>query len=605
MRNKIAKVIRKITGFIIRKFNSMRIKNKLLICYGSLIAFSILTVGSISFIYMKNYVYNQTQQSYKQTLDLVKLNVESSMDTYDELLNQIANDENLIFALYRQYNSSLDYSYQYLTTIKDALKLEMKDKNVMNLHIYKNNSTFPEDGKNVVDISSIKNTWWYSKYFNDFDKFTAKDFIKAKNTKIRYVISESKNGLKSDKAVIIKPIIFNYEILVGILELELKYDAIFGGLDSIVQSSNDNMFITDTEGRWIFGDESGYGKYGVAVQSILKASEDESNAEMTFEDKTNNTLLLASIEDTSKWVYMWEIPLKKLMEGVNVLGSVYFLAALFSLSISILMGIAISLLLSKRIERLSLNMMEVEELTSNEGVVIDGDDEIGNLAKSYNKMLHRLGKMATEIKHSEKIQKEAEMKALQAQINPHFLYNTLATINWMVIRNQKDQIVAMVKNLSTFYRLSLNKGNEYLKIEDEIILTKAYAEIQKIRWADKINLFYLISEDILNYYSPKLILQPFVENSILHGTEHKIDTVTNIIIKGYKENGKVVLEVIDDGMGMKETPMMDAYPASSGYGIKNVYEKIRLKYGSECDLEIFSMIGIGTQIRITLPPILS
>lgn len=597
--------IRKIIESIIRKFNNMHIKNKLLICYGSLIAFSILTVGSVSFYYMRSYVYNQTQQSYKQTLNLVKLNVESGMNTYDELLDQIATDENLIFALYRQYDSSSDYSYQYLTTIKDSLKMEIKDNNVINLSIYKNNDTIPEDGRDVIDIGTVKDSWWYLKYFDNLDKFSVKDFIKVKNAKIRFIISEGSNDKQFNKIVIVKPIIFNYETLVGFLKLELNYNAIFGGLDSIVHSSDGNVLIIDTDGRWIFGDKDSLDAYEFAIDNMIDENDKGINAERTFEGITNNTMLLTNIEDTSKWIYMWEVPLKELMQGVAILRNVYLVVGFLSLLISILMGTAIALLLSKRIKKLSTNMMGIEELTSNIGVIIDGEDEIGNLAKSYNKMLARLTEMAITIKQTERMQKEAEMKALQAQINPHFLYNTLATINWMAIRNRKNEIVTMVKNLSTFYRLSLNKGNEYLKIADEINLTKAYAEIQKVRWQDKININYIISDDVLNFYSPKLILQPFVENSILHGTEYKIDMITNIVIKAYMEDRNIVFEVIDDGMGMKETLSVEQYPSNSGYGIKNVYEKIHLKYGDQCSLEIFSRFGIGTQIKITLPPTLS
>jgi len=158
-----------------------------------------------------------------------------------------------------------------------------------------------------------------------------------------------------------------------------------------------------------------------------------------------------------------------------------------------------------------------------------------------------------------------------------------------------------VNNLATFYRLSLNAGKEYLLISEEIRHVQTYVEIQKIRLEDKISFTFDIEEKILTFHTLKLILQPFVENAILHGAEYKEGT-TNIVIKGYLSHAEqsVIFEIIDDGIGM-HIPIHNQYVNHGGYGIHNVNEKIQLQYGHQYGVRLFSELGIGTKVVIRIP----
>ncbi|MEG2957551.1 MAG: sensor histidine kinase, partial [Christensenellaceae bacterium] len=205
------------------------------------------------------------------------------------------------------------------------------------------------------------------------------------------------------------------------------------------------------------------------------------------------------------------------------------------------------------------------------------------------------------IKSEERQKRKAELNFLQAQINPHFLYNTLDSIVWMAETNHKD-VVKMTESLAKLFRLSLSKGKEIIKIRDEVSHVENYLIIQKMRYTNKFDFKIDVEEQILDMQTLKLILQPLVENAIYHGiknTRHK----GNILIKGRLVMDNVLLQVMDDGAGIEHTKaaMLLSDDNKKGIGIKNVDERIKLYYGEQYGLEINSERDIGTVVDIWIP----
>lgn len=199
-------------------------------------------------------------------------------------------------------------------------------------------------------------------------------------------------------------------------------------------------------------------------------------------------------------------------------------------------------------------------------------------------------------------QKAYEMKALQAQINPHFLYNSLSLINWKAIEAQKDDISQITLALSKFYRTSLNKGKNTLRIAEEIENVKAYLHIQQVMHDDSFDVIYDISPEILEYETLNLILQPVVENAIGHGIELLEDRRGVLTIIGRKREEAIDLIVKDNGVGMDEEKAKSILTEhSKGYGVRNVNERLRLYYGVDGIMKVNSKPGEGTEIVITLP----
>ena len=230
-------------------------------------------------------------------------------------------------------------------------------------------------------------------------------------------------------------------------------------------------------------------------------------------------------------------------------------------------------------------------------------DEIWELENSFNKMVVRIQDLIERNNQEKEKQKEMELIALQAQINPHFIYNTLDAIGWMAKLKKETEIERMVMALSTFFRTSLHKGEQYIMVKEEIELVESYVTIEKMRFPEKFDIIYNISDEIRDCLMLKIILQPLVENAIKHGISEK-EGKGLITINGYAEDEDLVFEVIDDGVGFdvctKEFQAAYNHIKRSGYGLRNVDERIKLEYGDDYGLKFESEKGKGTRVYVRL-----
>ncbi len=240
-------------------------------------------------------------------------------------------------------------------------------------------------------------------------------------------------------------------------------------------------------------------------------------------------------------------------------------------------------------------------------------DEITELGMSFNIMIGRIRQLLdSKMKEQENL-KKAELKALQAQINPHFLYNTLDTIIWMVQANKADQVVDLVQALSNFFRISLSKGADWITIEQEVEHVRCYLTIQKMRYHDILDYQIEVDEDIRSGTILKLTLQPLVENAIYHGIKNKRGGGTIIVRARRAGPERVLLEIIDNGTGftpyklkrLQETLAEDSTGefkfSDSGFGLENVHRRIQLYYGKEYGLTVQSRYQEGTRVAVLIP----
>lgn len=240
-------------------------------------------------------------------------------------------------------------------------------------------------------------------------------------------------------------------------------------------------------------------------------------------------------------------------------------------------------------------------------------DEITELGISFNIMIGRIRELLNaKIREQENL-KKAELKALQAQINPHFLYNTLDTIVWMAESNNTDQVIDIVRALSSFFRIALSKGKDWISLQQEIEHVRSYLTIQKMRYRDILNYEIDVDEALLDSTVLKLTLQPLVENALYHGIKTKRNGGTIIVRARGIADDKVLLEVQDDGVGFtpyKLAQIQDLLAQDSdevtlseegGFGLENVHKRIQLYYGREYGLAIESHYRSGTQVSIIIP----
>ena len=242
---------------------------------------------------------------------------------------------------------------------------------------------------------------------------------------------------------------------------------------------------------------------------------------------------------------------------------------------------------------------------------VDSDDEVAELAVSFNKMAGSMQSLIDKVKEDERKMRKADLRLLQEQIQPHFLYNTLDTIVWLIESNEPDEAVTMVVTLSDFFREILSKGKEFISIKEEEKHISSYLQIQEMRYRDILEYDIQLDQVIYKYQILKLTLQPVVENALYHGIKYK-RAKGCIHIHGEKEGDIIRLTVRDDGVGMDEEELTQlrrqiekpCQETEKGFGLANVNERIHMYFGPEYGMKIQSRKGKGTTVEIVIPAIL-
>ena len=271
--------------------------------------------------------------------------------------------------------------------------------------------------------------------------------------------------------------------------------------------------------------------------------------------------------------------------------------------------IIISNIFTRPLRKVSDAIRQVSAGDFEQQVEVTTDDEVGEVARCFNKMVVDLKKLIDENYAIKLSEKESELAALQAQINPHFLYNTLDSLYWQATGNGDDEMAENILALSQLFRLALNQGKNEVTVAQEIELISRYLQIQKMRFSKRLNYEIHIEEEMKRRKMPKLLLQPFVENAIVHGFEN-ISTPCYLYVEGSIQNQMLHFEIRDTGIGMRQDQIdaiwekePDTYRKQriGRYAIKNIRERLQLKYHENYRLEINSQVGKGTTVILEIP----
>lgn len=310
---------------------------------------------------------------------------------------------------------------------------------------------------------------------------------------------------------------------------------------------------------------------------------------------------------TTGWTLVSMVPYKSVMAETMAISGVMILAVAITLIVTLLLLNRILTGVVKTLKKLEKYMVQVNPDNMDQRMEILTDDEIGHLSMKFNQMMDRIRNLKEQVIEEQEDKRKYELQALQAQINPHFLYNTLDSIIWMAETNDSN-IVAMTEALAKLFRISLNKGNEEISLERELEHVKNYLIIQSMRYADKFTYEISAEPGVERCRTIKLILQPIVENCIYHGIKKKRGT-GKITIRAYRREQNLIIEVSDDGCGMPEeicrkilSDEIESEDISgSGIGVKNVNERIQLRFGKKYGLSYSSEEGVGTTVTYVLP----
>ncbi|WP_029192719.1 cache domain-containing sensor histidine kinase [Paenibacillus harenae] len=403
----------------------------------------------------------------------------------------------------------------------------------------------------------------------------------------------------------------------GVLLVDLNYNVINDLCKQIHMGNRGYVFLLDPTGDLIFHPQQ------QLVYSGLKSEEFDrilqSSGDRSFEAESDGKTKIYTIRSSP---YGWKVV------GVNypeeLVGDkrqIQFSAVLWG-SVCLVIALAISILLSltltKPIKRLEGHMKKVEKGDFDTRVEIESTNEIGKLARTFNLMTGKIKELMGQIVQEQEDKRISELKALQAQIHPHFLYNTLDSIIWMAEMNKLDDCVRMTSALSKLLRSTISKGEELIPIRSELAHIEHYLTIQSIRYRNKFTYSFEVDPAIMDCRMLKIVLQPLVENAIYHGIKNKADA-GHIQIKGYRTGGGIELQVIDDGVGTDAAKLnaniakgragpapaalsaAAAASATSGLGLQNVNHRIQLNFGERYGLSFDSELDEGTTVTLRMP----
>ena len=283
---------------------------------------------------------------------------------------------------------------------------------------------------------------------------------------------------------------------------------------------------------------------------------------------------------------------------------ILFIIFLVSFFLTAFVAYLISHRISRPLNQLEKSMMRIENGDFNTRVDVTGQKELVLVGDSFNNMMGEIRSLMEKVVEEQRDKRKTELRALQNQINPHFLYNTLDSIVWLAENDRNEDVITTVVALARFFRISISKGKTFIPVGSEIDHIKNYLTIQKIRYADKFEFRFDVEEDIKDQLVMKLILQPLVENAIYHGVGDEKETIS---IHGYKKDSFLCFDIKNTGYGITEERIDEIYrvlrggKGDTGVGLKNVYQRLKIYYGEEANILISSELDEWTNVRIQIP----
>lgn len=449
----------------------------------------------------------------------------------------------------------------------------------------------------IFDLGSIISEKWY-RTITPAEAYTVVGLSKYKK------VSGDINTVKAAKMLFgLK----NKEIpYAGLLTIDIDVSDFNAILKDFTPSRKCSTFLIDNNNSMV-ASQTNYSTIGSYSDTAPPLSPKElSGTGGNYIKKIGNSDFLVSYKKIQpiNWTIISISPLNDLYAGLNSLNKVFVIVIICCIILAFFISLMLSESISYPVRKLVKSMSNVQ--SGNFEIELDyrRKDEFSFLIAKYNEMVSKIGELIDQLYKSELSKKEAELKSLQAQINPHFLYNTLDSINWLAIKHNVHDISTMVTSLSNFFRYSLNKGKDIITLENEKRQVESYLSIQKIRFKDKIDYHIDFPHEVLNCLTVKLVLQPFIENAIIHGIEKRRGKGT-ITLSAVKRDNRIEICITDDGKGADvaelNSMLGSTEPSSRGYGVKNVNDRIKQTFGNCYGVEFFNNDPNGVIVKIRIP----
>lgn len=571
---------------------------KLMMSYLIFIIILVTVNGYVSHSMYDSSMREQTSGNIQSTLVQIRDNVAYKTEDILRISSTIYDDENFIENLKLR---TVNIKERYLRLKKVIIpKIESASRSIginLRLFLYTNNETISEiyhiykpgsqyedqQTFNIYQMDRIQDKSWYNLLPKEEYGIT-KQWVEIEEDRDSNRISMIRRIIDLQEP----PHLWEK----GVMRFSVSMDELFESVDYRKLGEGAKLFVQDRTGRVIYASEYQGNESNLNTVTSLM----ESHPEDEF-------LTLKEYMPKEDWTIVAHVPLtiiKQEAERVRafIIGVCIVCFVLFSI-----LGVYISGYFSKRIMKFVSILNAFREGDLRKRMTYRGKDEFSQIATALNDMGEDFEMLIEKVYLTELAKKEAELEMLQTQINPHFLYNTLSSINQLAKFGENEKLRKMVLQLAKFYRLTLNSGKTLIPVSSEIEQVNAYLDIQKVKYGDRLEVTFDVDVEVWRYETIKLILQPFVENALKHawsGGDH-----IHIRIVARREGNEILYRIIDDGMGVRQDNVKELLNTSgdseTGFGIRNIHQRVQLQYGEQYGVSIFSRVGIGTSVNIRIP----
>lgn len=534
----------------------------------------LILISTLIYINLTQTIIKEYKNSISENLNKCVQQINSEFTMYVQKSNPIIQNPYLIKSLQNDYAGDIEKMMVFFT----------------NLDIFIS-EPFGNSNKGYFSLYPFNDSLYEGSYIERFERIKDEKFIQevVKNKSPNVIWDPQIHTKKYDNStryIRFYRNIIDFKTPVGLLEANIPFDRIEYMMENTGLPENGLIYSTDSQGKVIY----------------LK-----NNASINIEnaDKINGSDYLSITQELPNGfrIYVaipWTIIHKKefntfmvLFTVLSLIIAVMYFASKFSTK-----------RITARLERFINVIVKDDALLLNEDLIrITGDDEVVIIKQRFKELISRINELHAETT-AIKLQKSAfEMELLQSRINPHLLYNSLSVIKWNAQWNKDSKTVELINSMVKYYRAALNKGNNIIKIKDEIEMVREYVRINEFSYSCRYELKIDFDERILNYFTIKHLMQPVVENSILHGLNGMEGG--EISITGRMENEDIIIQIKDNGRGIEESKVnqilnMRYDTVYGGYGIKNLIKRIRMYYGEDYGLGLESQIGVGTAAIIRI-----
>ena len=586
-------------NLITRMFGKFKsIQSTMLVSFSALMVLAMLVFMVIAMRYTSGTIYENSINYMSQIIQQVNYDIDTYIEYMENISSVIAKSSDVPRYLFDQNQTEAEREAEKERILTQFQTIMERRDDIYNVAAVAKNGRYiinqgDDELTGYVDIESLD---WYQAAME------SKSGIAVSSSHVQNAIQSSYKWVITLSRALVNNQTGERE---GLFFVDLNYSAISDLCNNNSIEEKGYIFVLDAEGNIVYHPKQQLMYGGLKtenIDAIMECREDS----LIIDEGGDSKLYTMSKSKRTGWTVVGAAYTSELLKNNEQAQMWYLLVA----SILLLAVIGISSIISREITKpirsLRDSMRKVPNGQFGTHVEVITENEIGSLGRSFNLMTSEIQALMEQNVYEQKQKRKSELKALQAQINPHFLYNTLDSIIWMSEAGENDEVVEMTSALARLLRQSISNDKEEVELEKEIEYVKNYLTIQKMRYKDKLEFFIYVDPRVAHVPIIKLVLQPLVENAIYHGIKYK-ETKGNLKIYARPVDGRVEIVVADDGIGMDEDVMEHIFDEHrkeqkrNGVGVPNVQKRLKLQYGSEYGIRYESVKGAGTKAVITIP----